>query len=159
MLNLKDLFRITQFGVQDARQIANKSKEFIEAKYGVRVKIKKESENSWSGGAVTGGANREITLFIETKEKFDLKDFMNELNQCEFVYEGHQGKNVWVFSIQSYIINVNINGKLVEFDKKWRGIAITDDMVLRYVFNDEDYSNTFKDYFEKDENDKWVLKK
>ncbi|MDY0144008.1 MAG: hypothetical protein RBR97_19170 [Bacteroidales bacterium] len=158
MLKLKDLFKTTKFGVQDARQIANKSKEFIEAKYGIKVNVKKESENQWYGGSVTGGKTRSITLLINTKERFDLLDFMNELNECEFIYEENQGKNVWVSSIQNYLIVVEVNENEVDFNKIIGGVKVTEEMVLRHVFGDENYVNMLSDYFKKDENNKWVLK-
>ena len=161
-MTLKNLFRTTQYDAQDARQIANKSKEFIESKYGIKVKIKKESDNSWYGGSVSGGKTRSITLFIQSKETFDLIDFMNELKQCTFTYEENQVETAWVPSIQNYIINIEINGKQVERDRIVMGVPITDEMLLRYVFNDEYYENTINDYYFQELQDngfnKWVLK-
>ena len=156
---LKDLFRTTQYGVQDARQISKLSKEFIETKYGVKVSIKKKSENTWSGGSVTGGKNRSITLYIDTKEKFDLVDYMKELSKCTFTYEENQGKDVWVSSIQDYTIIVYVNDREVQFGRKIYGVEnVVDDVILRYVFNHENFDVTFGDYYKRDENNNWVLK-
>lgn len=143
---LKDLFNVTKFGVQDARQIANKSKEFIKLKYGVNVKITKSSTNNWSGGKVSGCKQREITLNIISADRFDLLDFYNEIAECSFIYEENQGPKVWASSILNYIINLNVNGNPVEFGKIYRGKKINDDMVLRYCFNNEPYSETLNEY-------------
>lgn len=157
--NLKELFRTTQFGVQDARQISSKSKEFIKSKYGIKVKIKKESENNWYGGKVSGGKQRSITLNIETSEVFDLVDYIKELNECTFTYEENQGKDVWCSSIQDYLIEVKVNNKEVEFGRTLYGIkGVIDDVILKYIFKNEDYSETIKDYYKRDENNNWILK-
>jgi len=158
MKKLKDMFRTTKFGVQDARQVANKSKEFIKAKYGIKVKVYKESDNRWYGGSVSGGKSKSITLLIETKERFDLVDYMKELGDCRFTYEENQGENVWVSTIQDYIINVEVNDRNVEFNRIIRGAKVTEEMVLRYIFNNEHYSSTIMDYYKKDSDNKWVLR-
>jgi hypothetical protein len=67
---------------------------------------------------------------------------MNELKQCTFTYEENQVETAWVSSIQNYIINIEINGKQIERDRIVRGFPITDEMLLRYVFNNEYYEQT-----------------
>jgi len=87
---------------------------------------------------------------------------MNELKQCTFTYEENQVETAWVSSIQNYIINIEINGKQIERDRIVMGVPITDEMLLRYVFNDEYYENTINDYYFQELHDdgfnKWVLK-
>ena len=87
---------------------------------------------------------------------------MNELKQCTFTYEENQVETAWVPSIQNYIINIEINGKQIERDRIVMGVPITDEMLLRYVFNDEYYENTINDYYFQELHDdgfnKWVLK-
>jgi len=72
---------------------------------------------------------------------------MNELKQCTFTYEENQVETAWVSSIQNYIINIEINGKQIERDRIVRGFPITDEMLLRYVFNNEYYEQTINDYY------------
>jgi len=72
---------------------------------------------------------------------------MNELKQCTFTYEENQVETAWVSSIQNYIINIEINGKQIERDRIVMGVPITDEMLLRYVFNNEYYEQTINDYY------------
>jgi hypothetical protein len=87
---------------------------------------------------------------------------MNELKQCTFTYEENQVETAWVSSIQNYIINIEINGKQIERDRIVRGFPITDEMLLRYVFNNEYYEQTINDYYYQELQDdsfkKWVSK-
>lgn len=149
--NLKDFFSKTAYGYEDTRSIIPNINLWFKEN-NIKAKAKKESKgNIHYGGKVTGGDVKTININIQTKERFDLKKFINEFECCEFRYNISGS----MFQ-QHYAFNLSLNGKMPFYNtsigntlgKKFRDGIITEDMVWDNALKDLQYHETFKKYIQ-----------
>ena len=135
MKTLKDYFSTTSLGYENTKELTKNIRFFIKEKYNIKVKTSKKSYTVRSGGSVTGGNDRFIELNIESKEKFDISDFMNNFNECRFVYENTSRGSDWSFKYQPYIIEIRINNITCDIGAKFQNAFVDAEMVTAEVFD------------------------
>jgi hypothetical protein len=135
MKTLKDYFSTTSLGYENAKELTKNIREFIKDKYNIKVKTSKKSYTARTGGAVTGGNDRFIEVNIESKEKFDISDFINNFNKCRFVYENTSRGSDWSSQFQSYIIEIRINNITCDIGSKYHNSFVDNEMLSSEVFD------------------------
>lgn len=134
MKKLKEYFTKTSYGNENAKEITKNIRDFVKDKYNVNVKTKKSSSNPRYGGKVTGVNQKTIKVEIESKEKFDLKDFIDNFYECEFCYDNSSSKD-WGASIMPYRVILFLNNVELDLNKKWRSCFVDADMLSAEAFD------------------------
>lgn len=131
---LKDYFTKTYMGTENTKEISKNIRSFIKDKYNVEVETKKKHSTIWFGGSVTGENIKEIFIDINSKEKFDLVDFLDNFNECKFVYDNSLSKN-WRFSIMPYYVNLYLNNVKLNVGERFNTSFVDVNMILAEAFD------------------------
>lgn len=134
----------TAYGTHDARGFRKAVENYFKD-LGIKAKVTKSATAPHYGGSVTGGVVKTITIDIETTERFDVVALYEEIRECDFKYDDGR-----LFQ-SAYAIYVNVNEvSLVDYHelvigRKFREGTITEDMVMKRMFDGIEYHKTFMD--------------
>jgi hypothetical protein len=145
MKKLIEYFKKTAYG-EDTRSLTKNIREWIKDN-GVKASVKRDSKGLVHlGGRVTGEYRGVINISIKCKERFDLKRFINELEECTFMCDvpGRQ------FPV-SYIIPIHINDVtlydfrgVLQIGTKFRERLLTEEMFWLKVLEKIDYTKSYQ---------------
>lgn len=151
-LLIKNRLRKTAYGEDDARGFRKAVEAYLKEDLKLKkVSVKKSNDCHHYGGKVTGAYQKAMYIDITTSEYIDIEDLLLEVDSCKFVYEDAK---VSSFPL-SYLVSVVINGTLIMghgshvVGTKYRDRVVSKKMLELSVYNDVDFSDSFKEYGDK----------